>query len=231
MSFRKFTKQYTQTPNEILNSETLSFKAKGVWTYLNSKPDGWNFSIKGAQKQSKDGYESISNGMKELEQHGYLKRCPKQNKEGKFIGYDYHLYDCPNTENTEHGKPDNGKHSNHSNTVISKTILSNKEKEKADLKKSLDSFLNKETIEIFNLWVDYRTEIKKSLKSNKTKISLAKKIKENGIEKSKKVINYSISNGYQGLFWDREENKKNAPAKNQTAAQALRERIYGTENN
>ena len=66
-----------------------------------------------------------------------------------------------------------------------------------------DILLEKETKELFNTWIDYRKEIKKPVKADSTKISLAKKIQEEGFEKSKLVIEASIQNGYQGLFWDK----------------------------
>lgn len=65
-----------------------------------------------------------------------------------------------------------------------------------------DILLEKETKELFKAWIDYRKEIKKPIKAESTRISLAKKIKAEGFEKSKQVIDASIQNGYQGLFWD-----------------------------
>jgi hypothetical protein len=66
-----------------------------------------------------------------------------------------------------------------------------------------DILLEKETKELFNEWIKYRKEIKKPIKSNRTLVSLAKKIKKEGFEKSKTVIISSIENGWQGLFWDK----------------------------
>jgi len=66
-----------------------------------------------------------------------------------------------------------------------------------------DILLEKETKDLFNTWIDYRKELKKPYKTEKSILAVAKKIKENGYEISKKVINSSIENGYQGLFWDK----------------------------
>ena len=65
-----------------------------------------------------------------------------------------------------------------------------------------DILLEKETKELFDSWINYRKEIKKPIKSDKTKISLAKRMVKEGFEKSRQVINNSIENAYQGLFWD-----------------------------
>ena len=72
-----------------------------------------------------------------------------------------------------------------------------------------DILLEKETKELFNDWMDYRKEIKKPIKSQKTKIALAKKMTLEGYEKSKNVISQSIQSGWQGLFWDKEVRKIN----------------------
>ncbi|MBL4703473.1 MAG: hypothetical protein JKY54_03070 [Flavobacteriales bacterium] len=71
-----------------------------------------------------------------------------------------------------------------------------------------DILLEKETKESFNNWLSYRKEIKKPIKSDKSKIALAKKIQLHGFEISNQVINSSIENSYQGLFWDKFINKK-----------------------
>lgn len=32
-------------PNDIIFNPNLSLKAKGLWLYMNAKPDGWFFCI------------------------------------------------------------------------------------------------------------------------------------------------------------------------------------------
>lgn len=66
-----------------------------------------------------------------------------------------------------------------------------------------DILLEKETKEIFNEWLDYRKQIKKPLKSEKTLKALIKKINDNGLDFSRQVIKTSIENGWQGLFWEK----------------------------
>lgn len=36
---------FTIVSNFLLNDKTLSFKAKGLFAYLFSKPDDWDFSV------------------------------------------------------------------------------------------------------------------------------------------------------------------------------------------
>ena len=33
-------------PNELLNNKDISLKAKGLFTYMQSKPSEWSFSIR-----------------------------------------------------------------------------------------------------------------------------------------------------------------------------------------
>ena len=65
---------FTQVLNELLNDERISFKAKGLYAFLMSKPDGWDFETRRISKQSRDGVESVSSGLRELEKFGYLIR-------------------------------------------------------------------------------------------------------------------------------------------------------------
>lgn len=61
---------------------------------------------------------------------------------------------------------------------------------------------------IFNIWLDYRSEIKKPIKSEKTLESLAKKFDAHDFKVCELVVNKSIENQWQGLFWDKAELKK-----------------------
>ena len=65
--------------------------------------------------------------------------------------------------------------------------------------------------DIFNIWLDYRRQIKKPVKVESTLSALAKRFNENTLEKCEWVVNNSIENNYQGLFWDnfKQQNKNN----------------------
>jgi hypothetical protein len=130
-------KTYGIAPNNVLNDVELSFKAKGLYTYIQSKPDGWDFSVERIALQSKDGRESVAAGLKELENAGYLLRTPSINDKGQFSGYDYTLYEQAQTVSGESnhdltvdGKPVDGKAVGLSNKEYSKKDYSKKEKER-----------------------------------------------------------------------------------------------------
>ena len=91
---KEFKHGWTQTPNAIINHSDLSFKAKGIWTYINSKPEGWDFAVWRITDETKEGEKSIRSGLNELVQFGYLEYRAKH-KDGKLCGQEYILKDEP----------------------------------------------------------------------------------------------------------------------------------------
>ena len=77
---------FAQIKNEVLSDKNLSWKAKGIFAYLYSKPDDWDFSMHRIKDDSTDGKESVRMGLKELEDAGYLIRTRQIN--GRM---NYHL--------------------------------------------------------------------------------------------------------------------------------------------
>lgn len=86
---------FAQIPNKLLNDCTISWKAKGLYAYLYSKPDDWNFSAKRIHDDATDGYKATYSGILELEKGGYISRQKHAN--GRTT---YHLW-----EDTDEEKP------------------------------------------------------------------------------------------------------------------------------
>ena len=82
-------------PNELLNNPNISLRAKGLFTYIQSKPNGWDFSVMRITLQMKDGRKAIMTAVRELEELGYLLRKPARNNEGQWTGYIYTLSQTP----------------------------------------------------------------------------------------------------------------------------------------
>lgn len=80
MSKLRIENKYWVTPNHILNNPDLSFKAKWLFGYIQSKPDGWEFSVERIMEDSKDGRDSISAWINELETAWFLQRIKSQNE-------------------------------------------------------------------------------------------------------------------------------------------------------
>lgn len=83
---------FTMVANEVLYNKNLSFKAKGLYAYLFSKPDTWDFSGDRIIMETVDGRKAIFSALKELETLGYLFRCRLSN--GKM---EYHLKHSANS--------------------------------------------------------------------------------------------------------------------------------------
>lgn len=69
---------YTNVSNQVIRDERLSWKARGIFVYLWSQADNWQFYVSEVAKHATDGRESLQNGLKELEEFGYLKRINRQ---------------------------------------------------------------------------------------------------------------------------------------------------------
>jgi len=86
-------------PNLLLNNQDISLSAKGMYTFMNSKPENWEFSINGLVSQLKEGKDKIKSTLKELEKYGYLIRKKYNTKEGKWAWeYQLMLADSPSTD-------------------------------------------------------------------------------------------------------------------------------------
>ena len=93
----KFTieknKNYTIMSNYHLQDKNLSYKAKGLLSFMLSLPEDWNYSINGLVAISKEGVKAIKNILQELQKYGYLVIKKRQNEIGQFE-YDYLIYEC-----------------------------------------------------------------------------------------------------------------------------------------
>jgi hypothetical protein len=93
----------------------LSAKAKGILGYILTLPDDWRIYLEELAKHFKDGVKSITSGVNELMEYGYVLRTTLRDEKGKFKGYMYDVFEVstetPKTENgkTENGKTENGK--------------------------------------------------------------------------------------------------------------------------
>jgi hypothetical protein len=94
--------RFATVPNDLVNSKYISLKAKGLFAYIQSKPDGWDFSAERIAQQLKEGLPSIMSTLKELEQFGYLKRERYMAENGHRL-VQYTLFDEPSSDNPNEG--------------------------------------------------------------------------------------------------------------------------------
>jgi len=73
----KLTKEevgFAQVKNEVLCDKKISLKAKGMFAYLYSKPDDWDFSGHRIVNECSEGKRAVFAALGELEKAGYLSR-------------------------------------------------------------------------------------------------------------------------------------------------------------
>lgn len=155
---RQRKSNFTVIDNTVLQDTELTFKAKGLFAYLWSQSDEWNFYETEVVKHSKDGISSLRSGIHELEERGYLQRKRIRVK-GKLKDSMWILSETPNLENLSLENL-NLENSTLINTNSNNTNL-NKDNRSTD--KSVDRVSKKQLEEDFNkLWKLYpRKEGKK----------------------------------------------------------------------
>ena len=71
------------TPNTLLYSTKISLKAKGLYAFMESKPNDWNFTSSSMASQLKESRKSILSAMQELKDSGWL--AYQKNRDGSGV--------------------------------------------------------------------------------------------------------------------------------------------------
>jgi len=154
--------RFATTPNSLLNNPNISLRAKGLFAFIQGKPDKWRFSAERIALENKEGVQSVRSALQELEEFGFLQRVKTKNKKGHWE-IDYILY-CepqnPADENptlefrpSETHMTENPTLENHTNNIkkdIIKKDINNKEINTINFDKLL-SFLNSKTKRNFKI--------------------------------------------------------------------------------
>lgn len=98
---------YTNTDNTLVRDDSLHWGPRGLFNYMWSQADGWQFYVKELVKHSPGGETELRNYLNELEEHGYLKRTPRHDDKGKFGGMNWVLSDTGGL-NRRAENPDDG---------------------------------------------------------------------------------------------------------------------------
>lgn len=85
---------YTVMSNFHLRDKNLSFKAKGMLSFMLSLPENWDYSLNGLCSISKEGISAIRSIIQELETNKYLKIKKFKDTKGLFE-YEYCIYEYP----------------------------------------------------------------------------------------------------------------------------------------
>lgn len=97
--------EFTVMSNYHLRDKGMSLKAKGILSIMLSLPPEWDYSVAGLRTLSKDGKDCTTTALVELETLGYLRRSKVTDKQGRFQGYNYDIYEKPQVENPSTEKP------------------------------------------------------------------------------------------------------------------------------
>jgi len=158
---QKRSSNFTVVPNEFLHSCGLSFKAKGLLSYLLSLPSDWEVHISHLATASKDGQDSVSSGMAELIEAKYVWRRPRCGSEPG--GWEYFIYDCPQEE-SPFGESPTREIPNAENPDSGKTATTKNYKNEQRTKETKDTRTTEEFVEdlkrIYD-YIDIDTELKR----------------------------------------------------------------------
>lgn len=91
----KSTGNFFIASKHYVEDTNLSWKAKGIMSYLFSKPDDWQIYQTQLEKVSTDGKASVRTTINELLEKGYMTRKSRRKHNGDFDGYDYTLHEYP----------------------------------------------------------------------------------------------------------------------------------------
>lgn len=92
----KRDKNFSIFDNKLLRDSEISFKARGLLTYMLSMPDNWKFYVSElATHSKKEGESAIRSAIEELEKAGYMKRVRQRGEKGRFSSVDWYVYDEP----------------------------------------------------------------------------------------------------------------------------------------
>ncbi len=99
------SRDYTVLSNNIFKDRTLSAKAKGLLAEMLSLPENWDYTLIGLSHLFSDGVDSVRQGIRELEEHGYVVRERKRDAKGRLGEMEYVIYETPHkavsSENTD----------------------------------------------------------------------------------------------------------------------------------
>ena len=83
----KIRRNFTICPNDLINDNSLSDRARFLFVYIASKPDDWNFYNAYLTKHLGYKSDTIRKYIKELIISGWIKRTPTRDEKGKFSGF------------------------------------------------------------------------------------------------------------------------------------------------
>ena len=94
------------TRSYTVDSVKLTFRRFfSIVEHMLSLPENWDYTMKGLARICKDGIDSISGGIRELEEHGYLIRERVRGANGQLGSIEYTILEQPKEPTPAQEKP------------------------------------------------------------------------------------------------------------------------------
>lgn len=186
-NFKNELTNYQSIPRELIFDNTLSDRARFLYCYMASKPDGWDFYLVPMAKELGYSVGTLRKYIAELVESGWLVRGEQRIENGKYGAVDYTLKST--TANTEYQQdstqsgvkiPYTENHDTEKTRVGKKQTLKEKRyntdrdnKEKRDF--SLSFVTNKNIADAFAIWCRYSIE---QFKTKETRLQIQYKMLE-----------------------------------------------------
>lgn len=104
---------FARVPKDVLNDENLSWRAKGIFSYIIGKPAGWTILVQDIWKKGKEGRDAVRNALQELRREGYADLVTVY-KDGRADGKVWKISDSkiytirkPEVQSSSYQKPEN----------------------------------------------------------------------------------------------------------------------------
>ena len=212
-------KKFQVIPRELVFDNSLSDRARFVYCFMASKPDGWDFLLNPMAKELGYSVETLRKYINELIDSGWLKKG-EQNNDGKFGAVVYTLLstknadteEIPTRKNTDTEKFRHGeKHAQYNKDNEEKKDLAKKEgidksipKKKAKFDVYADlSYVDAAYADIWKEWLEYKDAINKQYKTQSGAESQYKsllKYADNNVVLANAIVKRSIERSWAGVF-------------------------------
>lgn len=97
---------YVMVDRRPIDNPQLSYKAKGMLTYLLSRPDGWEINMTDLLKHGTDCEAKIRSGLKELKKAGHMRYTVSRNQ-GRITGWLIEVFEFPNPPDSDFQQVEN----------------------------------------------------------------------------------------------------------------------------
>ena len=212
---------YQVIPRELIFDNTLSDRARFVYCYMASKPNGWDFYMNPMAKEIGYSVETLRKYINELVENGWLVKGEQKN-EGLFGAVTYTLNDSKtqneeeSSDGTKNSDTEKFRHGENPTQYNIDTLHSrNDRKGKEERDKSLSkkdkrydanadlSYVDAPYAAIWHEWLDYKKEIKKQYKTQrgaKSQYNTLIKYANNNPILANAIVKISIEHSWDGLF-------------------------------